>query len=328
MLTPRVHMFALAVSFALLAISVSADAQPRTVTPRNRYDIADVFVHMARVRGELELLRREMGGPKNERPEIEAFDAHPREVFAQALTLLGQANRLTFELVRERAPMPMSPNGVIDANHVYAVVDETLARIRTVKDNLGIRETSQPPSRDPDKSPTDVLRSTIQASRQLNLLLERRLSSTDVFQQVTVAVGYAARLLEQFPATRSIPTPPPLERHKRSSDVYGRLLACFQLVREIVQTSEIAILDLQVDDETVTSVAAGDGHDIASLLVAELAYLHTQLDAGVSPVDSFYPGRKFPSHTYQRAGLLELQLTALAKRVRNTPDWLGQRHTP
>ncbi len=54
---------------------------------------ADVFVHVALLRSELDLIRSEMGKPRDDRPELPVSDAAPREVFFQALTL-GPVNTI------------------------------------------------------------------------------------------------------------------------------------------------------------------------------------------------------------------------------------------
>ncbi len=93
----------------------------------------DVFVRVALLRSELDLIRYAMGKPRDDRPELRVSDAAPREVFFQALTLVRKADRLAFEQLRERAPLPEAPIGEIRPADVFAVVDSALARARRVK---------------------------------------------------------------------------------------------------------------------------------------------------------------------------------------------------
>lgn len=323
MLKLRARVLLLTAVCGIVATAALAAQPPAGVMPAEGRAVADVFVHVALVRAELELIRRDMGRPGNTQPEIGVFDAAPREVFFHALTLFRKADRLCFELARQRASVPAPPAGPIEADHVYAVVDAALDRIRVIKTHLGIRETARAPAPDPTNDPTDLLRSTIQANRQLNLLLDRRFSPSEAFQQVTVAVSYGARLLEHFSGAQQVPDPPPFERHKQPIDVYRRLIGCFNLVRDIARASGIPILDLRVRDEEIGQTTPSDVYDIASLVVSELAYLHSRLPQGEPPVDSYYPGQKFPSHVYQRVGILEAQLTELVERVNGSPGWLG-----
>ena len=80
--------------------------------------------------------------------------------------------------------------------------------------------------------------------------------------------------------------------------------------------------ELQTSDDHTQYVTPSDVYDIASLLVSELAHIHSQLDSEKSPRRVYYPGRKFPSDIYQRAGILQAQLLELRGLVADHPDWL------
>jgi hypothetical protein len=282
----------------------------------------DVFVHVDIVRAELERLRYEMGKPINHQAEIGVRNAAPREVFFQALTLFRKADRLCFEQTRERAELPKPPIGEVRPEHVYHVVDEALGRIRVVKGGLEISSTPQTIPRDPAKTPTDVFRSTVQANRQLNLLLDQRFSPSDVFQQVTVAIGFTSSLLARFPGEIRIPEEPSFEAGKLPADVYRRLVGCFERVRMIAHTSGLDMLELETSETRIQQATPSDVFDIASLLVSELAYLHGKLRDSEPPRRAYFPGRKFPSHVFQRAGILEQQLISLDERIQQQPNWL------
>jgi hypothetical protein len=286
----------------------------------DRQDIEppDVYVDTFLVRDELELIRLEMGKPKDTRREIGVAEAEPREVFFQALTLFHKANRLSFELTRERAELPEKPVGAIRMAHVRDVLEAVLERLQRVKGVLGSFERSRKRAREPARTPSDVFRSIVQANRQVNLLLNQQFAPSDVFQQVTLAVGYAAQLRTQFPGTR-MPEAPVFERRKRPADVYHRLIECFARVRDVMQHSGLNALTLDMHPETVTP---SDVYDIASLLVSELSFLHSHLNGVLAPPDTYYPGRKFPSDVYQRAGLLEALLIDLQALVKTSPSWL------
>jgi hypothetical protein len=294
--------------------------QDSPIDQAERQDIAppDVYVDTLLVRDELELIRLEMGRPQDTRREIGVANAAPREVFFQVLTLFHKANRLSFELTRERVELPEKPIGTIRLTHVRDVLETVLERLRRVKGVLGSVEQSQKRARDPAKTHADVFRSIVQANRQVNLLLNEPYAPSDTFQQVTLAVGYAAQLRTQFAGTR-MPETPAFERRKRPADVYHRLMECFARVRAIMQHSRLNALTLDRHPETVTS---SDVYDIASLIVSELSFLHSHLDGVLAPPDAYYPGRKFPSDVYQRAGLLEALLIDLQALVETSPSWL------
>lgn len=282
----------------------------------------DVFVQVALMRSELELIRREMGKPKHDRPEIGVAGAAPHEVYFQALTMFRKSERLCFEQTREVAAAPVRPSGAIRPSDVYQMVRAALERVEKVKEALAITEVSGAEARDETKTPTDVFRAVVQANHTLNGLLEKQFSPSDVYQQVTLGVGYAARLLERFPGAERIPPQPAWERRKRPTDVIDRMAVCLDLLHDIAETSGLSIAELEMDETSSVSVQPGEVYDVASLLVADLAFLHSQLKESRPPRDVFHPGRKLPSHVFQRVGILEAQLTQLREFAAANPDWL------
>jgi hypothetical protein len=282
----------------------------------------DVYVQVGIVRAELELIRLEMGKPQSEGQSVLISEASPREVFFQALTLFTKANRLCYEHVRTEAPAPLTPQGVIEPAHVHGVVVAALTQLRLVKEELGITESVPTPARDDAKTPTDVIRSILLANHQLDRLLDRRYAPSDVYEQVTLAIGYTARLLASFPGATRIPPAPELERRKRPADVYDRLIGCFGRVRSIAEHSGLNIARLDRNDVVGMEIAPGDVYGMATLVVSELAHIHSQVVDTEAPVRTYYPGQKLPSHVYQRVGTLEAQLIELGKQVLAAPQWL------
>jgi len=283
---------------------------------------SDVFAHVELVRAELELIRSFMGKPHDTRQAIGVEDVEAREVFFQGLTLFRNAEHLAFEQAREHAPAPSTPSGEIRPADVYRVVDAALQRVLQVKKALAIEEQLDPPPRDPAKTPADVFRSIVSANRQLNLLRDRPFSPSDVYQEVTIAIGYSARLLAQFPGATRIPGAPPFEPRKQPADVYRRLTGCLDQIGEIARRLNLKVVTLKISEADMARATPSDVHDIASLVVSELAYMHARLPDARPAREVFYPGRKFPSHVYQRVGILEGQLLELQRLLQQHPDAL------
>lgn len=267
-------------SVAFLALN-SASGLAQQASSGEVVEPPDVLVRVQTVAGELELIRFVMGRPENQQPDMGVEGAAPREVYFQALTMFRKAERLCFELTREHTEPPEPPDGKPGPADVLAVVDATFDCLSRVKTNLGISERSDPPARDADGTPTDVFRATVQANRQLNLLLEQRSAPSDVFQQVTRGVGYASRLLKSFPDATTLPDEPEFEVGKRPSDVYSRLLECFDRIHRIAKTSGVEILELKATDDQIARAEPSDVYDIASRLVSELADQAAPLVPGV-----------------------------------------------
>jgi len=143
---------------------------------------------------------------------------------------------------------------------------------------------------------------------------------------LTLAIGYAARLRARFPGDR-IPDAPPLLVGQQPRDVYRRIIDCYFIIRNIAERLGLDILEFDTDRSRSDDPTPSDVYDIASLLVSELAYIYAQLDGSRPPRDVYYPGRKFPSDVYQRAGILEKQLLELRDLLDNRPDGLEELRT-
>ncbi len=303
------------VCLLLLMTAYPAGSAPQVAPP-------DVHTLVMLLQQELELVRYEMGKPRRLERGARITGVAPREVYFQALTLFRKANRLSFEHTREIADALPRPEGEIEPADVLAVVENALDRIRRVEDKLGISHAIALEAPDPSKTPDDVILAILQASQQLNLLLDQPFSPAEVYEQLTLAIGYAARLRAQFGGDR-IPETPVFESGKVPSDVYRKLLDCFAIVRRIAEKSNLSMLSLEVREENVATAIPSDVYDVATLLVSELTYLWTQLDDVPPPRQTDSPGRRFPSHVYQRALLLERQLLELEQLVGSRPGWLN-----
>lgn len=232
----------------LIAVGLSAiGADPSVAQNDSEQPLqpADVYARVDVLRQELELIRLEMGRPRDGFVQFRVANVAPREVFFQALTLFGKSNQLSYEMNRLDEAAPETPAGEILPKHVYGVVEAALRQLRRVKEKLGIVETATPPAVDPSKTPTDVFTSIVAASRQLNRLLEQQYTPSDVYEQVTLAVGYTSRQVD-----------------------------CFKLVATIARQSDLRIARLSpVDERDLTGIPPSDVYDLATLVVSELAYL-------------------------------------------------------
>jgi len=219
---------------------------------------------------------------------------------------------------------PAVPPGILGPKDVYEMLGEALNRIHRVKNALGIVEQSKPPPLKAAVQPSQVFIAIVDANREVNGLLDQQFSPGDVFQQVTVAVANTARLLDSPGEISTPPDVPEFERRKRPTDVYRRLLDCFEKVCRVGEISKVPMLRIELAEEQIEKAEPSDVYDIASLLVSELTYLRRRLPVSAPPRRTYSPGRKLPSHVYQRAGILQTQLGALIARAERNPGWLGK----
>jgi hypothetical protein len=320
-----IHLLLVSTTWGQSASITQPPVSGRAVSPETILP-ADVLARVQWFHEELEAIRLEMGKPKDRRITRLATDALPHEVYFQAITLFIKADRLALELTGSTGlrPRPVPPSA-IRPYHNWVLVNAALDRLATIKKELGIQETVSENTHPPSTKPTKVGRAIVQANRQLNLMLQRSFSSSDVFQQVSWGIQYAKALLAQFPGDTPSAASPPFERGKQPGEVFIRLVQCFKHVEEIARLSGTGVLHLDakaakraVDD---FNIQPSDVYDLATLLVSDLTYLYGRLK-DVPPLPSVpFPGRKFPSHVYQQAEVLQDHLRALEQQVRTNPNW-------
>ncbi len=329
----RRHFFAL-MCFLVLGLWVSqSDAQPRprvnfnadVMPPREAFiSSADVLARVELLRDELDLIRREIGNPPPVRLEISVRGAAPRETYFHAYTLSDKAHRLAFEFTgRPERPLGILLSAETTPVNVYAVVSEALESIFDAKNALAIAETTKENRYDPNTNSSQVLDAIIQANRELNNILYQQYSPLDVYEQISLSVNFATRLLEQFAGSTPVPAAPGLQRRKKPADVFHQLVRLFEDIHDIARTSGESTLDLKVRSAAPHSITPSDVYDMAKMALAELAYFYSLLK-NPEPVDEpRYPrNRILPSHVYQQVGVLKAQLAQLKTFAAEHPDWL------
>ncbi len=276
---------------------------------------ADVFLEVQKFREDLERLRRFMGAPRATPLDIRVSNAAPHDVYFQALTLFEKTNRFSFEVTRLQEQSRPTPREVFLPADVLELTKAAHRSLGTIMSDIEIPPSVVPLKRDPTTTPNDVFKAILSTNRQLNLLLERRFAPSDVYQKVTLAIGYTARQLARFPGVRRIPDEPPFEAEKRPTDVYFRLIGCLEIVSTIYEVAGIKALEINTSHIDEKSITPSDVFDVASLIVARLDFLHKKFMIRQMPREVFYSGRKYPSHVYQQTGILEKQLQQLKRFI-------------
>ncbi len=272
---------------------------------------AHVYVEIQRVEQLIDQLGLFMGISEPEPLGVQVTNAAPHDVYFQARTLAMKANRLSFELIRKSREPPALPGSVVRPEEVKKMVMEALGAISEVSQKLGLSAVNTEVIHNKAITPSDVFMATMRANRYLNRLLERRFSPDEVYRVVNLAIGYASRLLTQYPGAERIPKKPLYEKNKKPLDVYFRLHECLLLIIKIYQAGNHDILKIDVSGINEKYISPSDVFDMASLIVARLDYLHKKNNISRMPRETYFPGRKFPSDVYQQAAILEQQLTAL-----------------
>jgi len=283
----------------------------------------DVF-HMAlQLEADVNLVRLEIGVSELSKVDIAVANAQPREVYFQAITLLEKSNRLLFEHLRERTEIPLAPSDDIAPEHVLLLVNKAFVNLSKVKRFLNITESVNKTPITETKTPTDVFKLIVSINRSLNTLLMRDFEPADVYQNLTAGISLSHEILVTLQSQNPLGSDVAFVRRKTPTDVYRKLLQLYSIVEDICARSSRQCLTIDPVESQRVDVTPSDVHDLASLLVAGLSYLHSQTNEAGSPKSTYYPGKKLPSHVFQRAGRLESQLEMLRDYVVINPDWLG-----
>jgi len=289
---------------------------------------ADVLARVQLFHEQLESIRVEMGKPQDTRQMHLATNARPHEVYFQALTLYIKADRFALELTGSTGlkPKPVSAED-ISPYHVWLLVNAAYHRLVVIKTELNIPETFTERASPDTTTPTEVGRAIVRANRQLNVMLQRRFSPSEVYQQLEAARHYAQALLEEFGTNQDSASLPPFQRGKTPTDVFLQLIRCFEQLEELAKVSGVSIL--HVDGTAARKmvpelqVQPSDVYDLATLLLSDLAYIHGKKYRGQTMPPVPFPGTKFPSHVFQLARGLQQQLDELGRFVQKNPDWLS-----
>ena len=278
-------------------------------------EVPDLYVLVDRVGEEVELLRYTMGKLPNEQPPMPVDDVQPHEAFFQAQNLFRKANRLAREVAGVERKVASTTEGEVRSADIHAVVNSALQEVLLVKAELGITDAVQPLDRDARFELADVFRAIVQANRQLNLLTEHVFTPEDVFEQLELAISYTAGVLSSYPDAVTVPDEPAFESGKMPTDSYRRLTQCLRLTRGIAEETGIKLLRFDPRSRIRQDVLPSDVYDLATIVVAYIGHLASNLDAPEADPELSTPEHIFPSHVYQRAGVLEQQLIALEELV-------------
>lgn len=301
----------------------AANVQPIQIQPGTaEADAGTIPTLIAAYSRDLERLRRFMGAPRITDFNIGIHSSLTRDLYFQTLTLWQKTDRMLFEISRVRATPPPTPTSELGTQDIQANLREAHGILRQILRDL---EVPGEPTTTIGQAPNqmDIFTVLLDLNRQADLLLERHFAPSDVYMEITLAIGYAARLLARYPEATRIPEEPLFEPNKQPSDVYQSLISCLRRIGRITQTLGFAVLDIDTRQTDMTQITPGDVFVAASLVVSQLDHLYKQLGDGKAPPQAYYPGRKFPAHNYQRIGILQAQLQQLEHFIATNPATPG-----
>ena len=296
----------------VVAFSTAAAAATQKVTP------AHVYQATGQVGAAIELVREVMGRPTLAAPPWKVDHAEPRHVLYQAQAMFRKVNRLAEQLRLPAVDSPPIPaEAEIEPADVIRFVHGAYDQLGRIRIELGIAQAPELPPFDALVAPRDVLREVVQASRQVNLMLDTPIQPADVYARMELTVAHVAAALSEDSAVPSYGTLPDFKGGKTPADVYRRVLECLGLAQTIGAGQGIDVLQLDLRHELRRSdLVPVDVYHLTTTVLAEVAHLALVLDAedaDLPPVER--PKHIFPSHVYRMAGLLLNSLRQLEDRL-------------
>ncbi len=290
----------------------------KSITPQ------DVLSRVLMVADVLESIRFEMGAEKVEDTEITIRNAQPHDVYFLSRTLLKKIDRLTFVLTGHIGPVLDTQHpDAIRPFHVWQRIEASLKRLLTARHLLGITTPLEEKLAPESTQPSDVFKTILRINRQANLMMTNTLFQGEIYREITLSIHYASALISQFPKSRPTPATIPIEKGKTSDEVYQLLLDLFHQTQAISRQSGLTPLQVIPKEVQSENLAPHVLDDLATGIASELLFLYSKTKNRPQLLISPFLDMKFPSHTFQRAKILEDQLNTLTQLIRETPHWLG-----
>lgn len=301
------------VSFGDETPTAPADKQPVSTSPQSEPTYGEICAQLDKLQADIELVRLELGKEPVDRIYVRVTNASPREADALCRLLFRKIGRLYNEQSHVLMNVPVSRKDRVTTADVLKSIKLTQDLTERLVEELGITERNEVKAAQANLDIDDVVAKLLILNRQINKLFSHGYTPRDVFAEVTLAISYTARIRELYPDSALFIETPELERRKRPADVFNRLIKCHGKVSAIAKQRGLPLLELESNVSSTDWVDPSDVHDVATLLVEDVAYLHSQFPDAKGPRLVFDPGRKFPSLVYQRVGLLEKQIDELSQ---------------
>ena len=294
---------------AVQTITTPAPVSGRSLARPESITAADALARLILVRDNLELLRAYMGRYPAPAPLIRATQASVSEAYYAGINLRRRLSRLAFEQLRVDVEWRiLPPGGVIRPFEVFGLMDGALVHVLRVKRSLGIDRSVPERLQPEDTTPTDLFNAMTETGGLVNVLLDKKTEARDAFLGATVVAHIAAELHVAF-TNRLMPDEPDFVPGKTPPEVLTEIRACFELVARLARSFEVEPLLFTIAEPTdLRRVSPDDVLDLFVLMIAELDRITAKAALQRKERNLVPPGRRYPSHVYQRARFIKALL--------------------
>lgn len=292
---------------ALIALAVFG--LPPTAVAEEVALAAQVADAVSGLRADLEEMRFVMGAPVAASARWQVSDAAPRHALATAETSFAKVHRLAFEVAGEPLAAPPAP-GAAPSAAVLATVAGAREHLRGLMVRVGVEPVAPSGRSAPSATWADALVEMVEANRQLNAMLVHEYRPAEIYDVVVESIRLVAGI-----ADASYPRLPRLAVGKTSTDVYQRLLDCFQLARQLEAQRDMTTLGLNLRRERRReNVPSSEAYDLSRLLLADIAGMGRGLASAPNAAPPYQrPRYIYSAHVHRLADVLAEMLTTLGQ---------------
>ena len=251
-------------------------------------------------------MRFVMGAPEVASARWQVTEATPRHVLYTAQTLFSKVSRLAHEVAGE-ALLEAPPPTAITPAAVLEMVSAAHDRLLSLMARVGVEPAGETGIWADAQAATwaDALVELVDANRQLNAMLVHEYRPAEIYDLVVESIAHVAGI-----ADAPVPRLPRFTVGKTPTDVYKRLLDCYQLTRQAEALRDMHTLGLNLRRERRrTDVPPSEAYDLARLLLADIAGMARLQSAPKAPASLPRPTYLYSAHVYRLtdvlAGMLE-----------------------
>ena len=299
---------------ALLGLSslpnqaLSQELKYEEVTPSHVYQATSDLI------SEIEILREAMGITVYPVEAELQEDRAPIHVYSKSLEVLEKISAAQRRLGMPPAPIGQIPVKDIKPGDVYRSVQNSLAEVRRIKEQLVIEDDIRPAPLEGGKTPTYVYQHLGDASFLLDGLVGHPIDPNDVYNHIV----YLHEEMELIAAKLKVAlelTPPAVDQRKRMKEVAQQVLrATFKIIN--LQT-RLGMDASGVPQITLVRVSPAEVYEATNVLLAEMVRIKAHLDIDLPRTDQALSRNKRPRDVFGQVLLLIKNLDILAKAADN-----------
>ena len=274
------------------------------ITPSHAYQATSDLI------SEIEILRDAMGITVYAVEAEAQDDRAPIHVYAKSLEVLEKIAAAQKRLGMAPAGVEQIPVKEIAAKDVYASVNNCLAEIRRIKEQLVIDELIQPAPLEGGKTPSLVYAHLGDASFLLDGLVGHPTDPNDVYTHIVYLHDEMELIAAKLKVALEL-DPPVVEGRKRMKEVAQQVLrATFKIIN--LQT-RLGMDASGVPQMTLVRVSPAEVFEATNILLAEMVRIKAHLGIQLPRMEQASSRNKQPRDVFAQVLLLIKNLDALAR---------------